>query len=225
MDMTTALRIMELTPSADFEDAREAFRRLAKQHHPDRVRYSPESDANEARMKEINVAFNFLSKELKKRQPEKTDYAEDSAPSHGPAEKGRTSDTEKSDPADERTKSVFSFVRNMGKSFSGFQRRKKAGESRRQRRPGSAGAGPQGRCGHRRKNRSFQTVFNESFRESGRKKSSFQVRGGCRHRSVYNYTVYMNLKKRMASPQGRRDTDPGPVSPVSPVSRIKKVGK
>ncbi len=61
MDETRALRILGLGPSASQEEARKAFRSLAKSCHPDRFARDPgEAKVAEARMKEINLAFHFL---------------------------------------------------------------------------------------------------------------------------------------------------------------------
>ena len=100
MDIQTALRTMELSPSADLGDLREAFRRLAKQYHPDRVKYSPAIGAGDDRMKEINLAFNLLQKELKSPEPRES------------------FDNEKTAPPEKPHKPFFSFVQNWKKQSS-----------------------------------------------------------------------------------------------------------
>lgn len=211
MDIQTALRIMELTPSADLDDAREAFRRLAKRYHPDRVKYSPESGAGEDRMKEINLAFHVLKQEL--------------SPS-GPRE---AVDKEKTAPAAEPGQPFFSFVRNWKKSFSQNRKTSHSG-SEKKNRGGSkdACASRPGRRQAGRRKRSFRQEFCKSFQASAgnERGTPGRVRGSrCRDRTVYNYSTYMKLKKKMTSPQRRRETDPGPIGPVTRISRIKRVEK
>jgi len=61
MDKKSALRILGLSPSAGREEAKKAFRSLAKSFHPDRFARDPVgAKTAEARMKEINLAFHFL---------------------------------------------------------------------------------------------------------------------------------------------------------------------
>lgn len=57
MDRKSALNILDLDPDASFEAAKQAYRTLAKQHHPDVAGLI--SDDNE--MKEINLAFCYLT--------------------------------------------------------------------------------------------------------------------------------------------------------------------
>ena len=198
-----------MTPSADLGDLREAFRRLAKRHHPDRARYSRESEAGDARMKEINIAFNLLKQELKPARQEETAY------------------TEQNGPSDESGHSVFSFVRNWRKTFS-RKRQNNPDCSEKKERPVSGGAcanRPRRRASGRRK-RSFRHEFHKSFRETAANESGTPGRGRhCRNRTVYNYSTYMKLKKKMSSPARRRNSDPGPIGPVSRISRIKRVEK
>ncbi len=67
MNQKTAFKILGIGPGASLNQAKKAFRNLAKQYHPDR--YPPDlypSDAMravraEARMKQINQAFHFLA--------------------------------------------------------------------------------------------------------------------------------------------------------------------
>ncbi|MCF8044477.1 MAG: DnaJ domain-containing protein [Desulfarculaceae bacterium] len=211
MDIQTALRIMELTPSADLDDAKEAFRRLAKRYHPDRVKYSPESGAGDARMKEINLAFKLLKQELKSSRPREA------------------VDKEKTAPAAEPGQPFFSFVRDWKKSFSQKRKTSHPGSEKKNR------GGSEGTCASRpgrrrtgRRKRSFRQEFCKSFQASAGNGTGTPGRGRggrFRDRSVYNYSTYMKLKKKMMSSQRRRETNPGPVGPVTRISRIKRVEK
>jgi len=66
MDEKTAFEILNLKDFASFEDAKKAYRTLAKKYHPDIVGKDPwpGNDAG-ARMKEINLAFRYLAPRLK----------------------------------------------------------------------------------------------------------------------------------------------------------------
>ena len=202
---------MGLNSSADLDDLREAFRRLAKQYHPDRVKYSPESGAGDDRMKEINLAFHLLKQELKSPEP------------------GETVDNEKTEPAAEPEQPFFSFVRDWKKSFSQNRKTSHPGPEKKNRRGfEGAFAGRSRRNQTGRRKRSFRQEFCESVKASAGSERGTRGRGRggrCRDRTVYSYTTYMKLKKKMASPVRRRESDPGPVGPVTRISRIKRVDK
>ena len=70
MNKNTALKILGLGPGASLDQAKKAFRDLAKRYHPDRYSKqvypddeigSAQADARMTRMKQINQAFDFLS--------------------------------------------------------------------------------------------------------------------------------------------------------------------
>ncbi|MDZ7675756.1 MAG: J domain-containing protein [Acidimicrobiales bacterium] len=61
-DPDDAWDVLGVRPGADWEEIAAAHRRLAKEHHPDRVQHqAPELRAeSEARMRDINVAYTVL---------------------------------------------------------------------------------------------------------------------------------------------------------------------
>ena len=61
---TDCYSILGVPPAATAEEIRAAYRRLARQYHPD-LNSGPEA---EARMKEINEAYDTLSDPLRRRQ-------------------------------------------------------------------------------------------------------------------------------------------------------------
>lgn len=62
MDKQAGLEILGLAPSATLTDARTAFRRLAKNWHPDRFARDPvKVKSAEEKMKQVNAAFHCLS--------------------------------------------------------------------------------------------------------------------------------------------------------------------
>ncbi len=60
MARTTHYDMLGVAPTADVADIREAYRRLAREHHPDRARSSGRSDSDVA-MPAINEAYRVLS--------------------------------------------------------------------------------------------------------------------------------------------------------------------
>jgi len=66
MDKKTAFEILNLEDSVSFEDAKKAYRNLAKKYHPDIAEKNSWSDnAADERMKEINLAFRYLAPRLR----------------------------------------------------------------------------------------------------------------------------------------------------------------
>ncbi|MCD4722310.1 MAG: J domain-containing protein [Desulfobacula sp.] len=72
MDKKTAFKILNLETTISFEEAKKAYRNLAKKYHPDVVEkeFGSKSHA-EAKMKEINLAFRYLGPHLKSNEPVK----------------------------------------------------------------------------------------------------------------------------------------------------------
>ena len=92
MDKNTALKILGLGSGASLDQAKKAFRDLAKRYHPDRYSQqvypddeirSAQADARMNRMKQINQAFHFLSPLLVSTES----VSSDSAPSGVAVEK------------------------------------------------------------------------------------------------------------------------------------------
>ena len=63
MDKKTALKILNLEKNPSFEEAKKAYRNLAKKYHPDVIGEKNKTNA-EAKMKEINLAFRYLGPHL-----------------------------------------------------------------------------------------------------------------------------------------------------------------
>ena len=65
MDIQKALKLLDLEPDATLEDARAAFKKKAKQFHPDKLMAASKAGDDGEKMKDINVAYHTLKKVLK----------------------------------------------------------------------------------------------------------------------------------------------------------------
>jgi curved DNA-binding protein CbpA len=87
-DRRSFYEILGVDPSASTEEIREAFRRLARQEHPDRYMGAERARA-EARFQAITEAYNVLSDPEKKTRYDEASSAGASAPPLGPKEVAR----------------------------------------------------------------------------------------------------------------------------------------
>jgi hypothetical protein len=60
MDIQKALKLLDLEPGATLEDAHAAFKKKAKQFHPDKLMAASKTGDDGERMKDINVAYLTL---------------------------------------------------------------------------------------------------------------------------------------------------------------------
>ncbi|MCF8077089.1 MAG: J domain-containing protein [Desulfotignum sp.] len=65
MDIQNALKLLDLEPGATLEDARDAFKKKAKQFHPDKLMAASGNKDDGEKMKDINVAYHTLTAVLK----------------------------------------------------------------------------------------------------------------------------------------------------------------
>lgn len=71
MDIQKALKLLDLEPGATLEDAHAAFKKKAKQFHPDKLMAASKTGDDGERMKDINVAYHTLKAVLKPGAPKK----------------------------------------------------------------------------------------------------------------------------------------------------------
>ena len=169
MRVSHALKILDLPPDARLEDAKSAFRSLAKQFHPDRLVGSgilegsdvtPE-DA-EIRMKEINLAYRALSKHLKPGRRVVTDRVDSQTSG---ADVKRASPDPSADPDPQHSDKRSARHRNWFTNL--FSRRRRTGASH----AGRKGKGPSGQGGRRsspfeqkhRKSRTFSSILSSEL--------------------------------------------------------------
>jgi curved DNA-binding protein CbpA len=65
MNIQNALKLLDLEPGATLEDARAAFKKKAKQFHPDKLMAASGNKDDGEKMKDINVAYLTLKSVLK----------------------------------------------------------------------------------------------------------------------------------------------------------------
>ena len=227
MDEKTALEILGLDGKPSREEAKRAFHRLAKIHHPDHfARDNARVGKEDDRMKEINLAFHFLLPRLKPEEKESNQEKNDPP----------TGFEEKSHPS-----SFFKEFLNI------FERKRE----HHKRRTGQGAVMPERRARFhpgREKNTfrsDFSRIFNRACEGSappvkekskqGKQTPSQRERGISPSRprtqgvvgSPYaNFMKYMELKNRADSRARLRDpNDPGIVEKVSPVRRVSPVGR
>ncbi|WP_022663757.1 J domain-containing protein [Desulfospira joergensenii] len=229
MDKKRAFQILGLGENATPEEAKKAFRRLAKIHHPDNFAGNPSrADQEEALMKQINLAFHFLLPRL---------LSEKSLPS-------KDKDEPEARPADPCRASFFSavfktfekgFLRNRGKKqqtqIRTWNRKRGSGINK-----GPGMPGPE-----------FDQVFSRACRGSrherqslsgpraGRRlktlgKKRFSPRGagppdpGLSNPAYANFMKHMALKNCVESRTRTYDTgDPGSVEKIQPVKGVPQV--
>ena len=63
--MTDPYKVLGVTPSASDDEIKKAYRELAKKYHPDNYVDNPLSDLAQEKMKEINEAYDLITKQRK----------------------------------------------------------------------------------------------------------------------------------------------------------------
>lgn len=61
--MTDPYRVLGVDPSASDDEVKRAYRELARKYHPDNYQNNPLADLAEEKMKEINAAYEAITKE------------------------------------------------------------------------------------------------------------------------------------------------------------------
>ncbi len=58
--MNDPYSVLEISPNASTEEVKRAYRELARKYHPDNYQNNPLADLAEAKMKEINEAYDTI---------------------------------------------------------------------------------------------------------------------------------------------------------------------
>lgn len=201
MRFADAMTILGLEPGASLEDARTAFRHLAKINHPDHAgTVKKDRDQAEARMKEINRAYHELRLVLKSKSHEDPPRPKPEQPRSG---------------VNDGQKFQFRTGEWLKKMFRS--------------RPGKPEPALSDEPKSGRKRTRKAQFSSELKRAADRKRSgsAFCGRGreggGSSKGTVDYYTVYSTMRRRMTA--GRKKYRPSgcPVEEISPVSRINPV--
>ena len=72
--MTDPYKVLGVSPSATDEEIKDAYRKLAKKHHPDQYGDSPLSELAGEKMKEINEAYDTIVSQRKNRGANNNGY-------------------------------------------------------------------------------------------------------------------------------------------------------
>ncbi|MCK5163167.1 MAG: DnaJ domain-containing protein [Desulfobacula sp.] len=214
MDKKTAFEILNLDATVSFEDAKKAYRKLAKKYHPDVVGKNswPKRNA-EAKMKEINLAFRYIAPLLRSNQAIKKT-------------KEKKYDTTGEDKSIKHEKDmIFSFLSKIFGLLSAFLNKKiysrafnKNVEKEKFR--------PPDRSTDRK--RRFDDIFHNVYNISSdrkRKAGKFKKKRRSQKNSPYiGYQKFMVLKRKMKSGQSDPNMSIGKIDKIDPVKRVNPIG-
>ncbi len=211
MDRKAALKILDLDDNASLEEAKKAYRSLAKKNHPDLLRESfDDADAAESKMKEINLAFRYLVPHLK-------------SGIAGKKEKVPEKDPIKEKSVNAQNKNLFSFFSDVSEFFKIKSFHKPEKQSKKEK-PGQPG----------KKRQKAAVRFDEVFKTvhrpesiSGRKKKKKKRPSSQGSDPFERYKKYMALKRKLKARRSGQNQDMGTgrvekierVRPVNPVGR------
>lgn len=224
MDRKTALKILDLDPNATFDEAKTAYRHLAKQYHPDVTG----ADRGDEKMKAINSAFVYLSPILKSHQKQ---FHHTEPPGPKQSNRRRTGPEKKKESQKNENGSWYTgFIRSAKR----FLRTKKSHTNR------NSKTFQAKRPNFKRENIGrvhFSSVF-ENVHDSGRiprkKRSGRPINHHgqrrsdfCRSNAYKRYQAYVSYKKKMRALQQKRQNRDGvtrveriqPIRPVNGVSQ------
>ena len=200
MDKKIAFKILNLERTVSFEDAKKAYRNLAKKYHPDVVENEPGSNSNaEVKMKEINLAFRFLAPYLKSKEPVKKIWKKKKPITHG--KMGAATFLSKILGSVLTTLRGQKGSRPFGKSE--FKKEKPLRQTR-------------------GKKVRFDDIFKTIYKGETDKKGKIK-----KNNTYHSYQKYMALKRKIKSGHSRSNQDMSvgrieKINPVKPVGSVKR---
>lgn len=82
--MRNPYEVLEIKEGASEEEIKKAYRELVKKYHPDQYQNNPLSELAEEKLREINEAYEYLTKNPSfKRQPSGSDYSSSNNSNYG----------------------------------------------------------------------------------------------------------------------------------------------
>ncbi len=228
MDKRSALRILNLSDRASFNDAKQAYRKLAKQYHPDKMK-SKNGENYDQKMKEINLAFYFLTPLLRVK------------PKTVVKPTGQTFDQASKQTSKQATEKFDRVKKKVPSVFDGFSRWFKTllnrlPDDNKHKKSVKQTTKPSSMKKARRSVLNFSQVFTQAHGSlPGRGKKSYRPSGSgfskkrsdALKKSYQGYQTYMAYKKKITAVKKRQDGNSsisrvekiGPVRPVNPVFR------
>lgn len=229
MDKKTALKILGLKENASFDDARQSYRELAKEHHPDR---SPGKGRkmDDTRMKEINLAYLSLSSLFKNKTAKPTARKHETKTASGPVRQARRS---KKNPWSDIDKIIIdrlsAIISDIAKEFQVYIKKRseqnrtvKSNNKVRQNRTTSGSTKKFDQVFRRIHGKRMHPVTSQASHKRIRSKRSV-----ANNQSYKAFQNYMALKNKIKANQKRQQQNMGisrvekiePVRPIKPVER------
>lgn len=232
MNRQRALNILNLDADASFDEAKHAYRRLAKKYHPD-VFKSGEGLEGDLRMKEINLAFLFLTPILKKQSKKRNQSPRPSDKRKRSASQTKAQEQTQSPENSSFFNNRFDFIRMFKKIFAPRPPGSGPGAKVKDA-PVKAGAGQPVTNPVFKKNKSFAQVMNRVRGRAHAPGKSKPLRPGSSpwkkkvsplKKQYQGYQSYMVLKKKMAAARKRSREPMGinRVEKIQPVQRVNPV--
>ncbi len=225
MDTREALKILNLKHGVSLEDAKSAYRELAKKFHPDLAGDDPGLQENaEARMKDINLAFRLIVPELKSSK-EKDELKSQFKKQETAQAEVSSEDTKASK---NEVKSEFSWFA-IFEDFGHFLKKKRVPKSVKRNLRTKKKA--PNKVGRRNSTKNFKEVFNQVHPEGSfknrKKKSHASKRPHVSSSAYSSYKKYMDLKRKMKKHKTARSQDMSVgrvqrIQPVTPVEGVRK---
>jgi len=206
MDKKTACKILNLELNVSFQEAKQAYRALAKKNHPDlAAKKTGLKTRSDEKMKEINLAFRYLAPRLRVIKTIK-----------------RTPEEEKIKTSEKRIKKHFisGIINRLFRALKAKKATKGVGKKNKKQQPLRKRNG---------KPVQFDDIFKRTCQsDSLGKKQTFRYKKKkySRKSSDYNeYQRYMILKQRLKSRPSslNQDTRIGRVEKISPVKPVGRV--
>ena len=208
MDKKKALKILNLDGSVSFDDAKKAYRNLAKKFHPDLKPNNSEFQKHaEDKMKAINLAFCFLAPSLKQKK-EVTP-----PPQSSNTEQKKKKETDKYD-----NTSISTFFSSFLKTFKKEQNSPEFKKNTIKKEPT--------KVSKRQNNNQFDNILKKA---SQTPKQSTNKMPETKQQKPFstNYQKYIMQKKIIAARKAKtnRNMEISEIEKIYPITRINRIGK
>jgi curved DNA-binding protein CbpA len=203
MNKKTAFEILNFETTISLEEAKKAYRNLAKKYHPDVVEKKSGSNINaEATMKEINLAFRYLAPLLK---------------SHEPIKK---TEGKKKSTSPERLEMVAFLSKIVGFVLEAFQ-------GKEAHKPFENKLKKKSLRNRKSEKVRFEDVFKSAYKVRPEKGKKTKKKQSPERNPYHSYQKYMVLKRKINSGRSNQNQDMsvGRIDKIDPVKPVKPVTK